>query len=140
MSAAPTASWLFQPPGIARLTATVGSAALYTAAFPPLFIPLRIRVCRTPALGRLAVQGLNLFARAALTMAVSRPQRMTAPVKAGVLAPYDCWAHRVAIHRSSTFVLKGDSRSLQIAFEREESGKRLENVVHRGCKWRPCGP
>ena len=36
MSAAPTAGWLSQPPGGARLAATVGSAALYAAAFPPL--------------------------------------------------------------------------------------------------------
>jgi haloalkane dehalogenase len=70
-----------------------------TGAFPPPFIPLRIQVCRTPVLGRWAVQGLNLFAHAALWMAVNNRANMTPAVKAGLLAPYDSWAHRVAIHQ-----------------------------------------
>ncbi|HJT30589.1 MAG TPA: alpha/beta fold hydrolase [Pirellulales bacterium] len=70
-----------------------------TAAFRSRRIPWRIRLCRTPVLGRLAVQGLNAFARAALTMAVAKPQRMTPAVRAGLLAPYDAWSNRVAIHR-----------------------------------------
>jgi len=70
-----------------------------TGAFPPPFIPFRIRICRTPLLGRLAVQGLNLFARCALWMAVENRACLTAPVKAGLLAPYDCWANRVAIYQ-----------------------------------------
>lgn len=70
-----------------------------TAAFRSRRIPWRIRVCRTPLLGRLAVQGLNAFARAALTMAVAKQERMTPAVRAGLLAPYDSWANRVAIHR-----------------------------------------
>lgn len=70
-----------------------------TGAFPPPFIPLRIRVCRTPLLGKLAIQGANLFARAALSMAVENPERMTPEVRAGLLAPYDRWSHRVATYR-----------------------------------------
>lgn len=70
-----------------------------TGAFPPPSIPWRIRVCRTPGLGPLAVRGGNLFARAALTMAVEQGQRMTPAVRAGLLAPYDSWAHRIAILR-----------------------------------------
>jgi pimeloyl-ACP methyl ester carboxylesterase len=72
---------------------------LNTAAFRSPRMPLRIRVCRTPILGKLAVQGLNLFARAALWMAVARRERMTPAVRAGLLAPYDSWAHRAAIYR-----------------------------------------
>jgi haloalkane dehalogenase len=72
---------------------------LNTGAFPPPYVPWRIRACRTPLAGRWAVRGLNLFARAALRMAVCKPRRMTAAVRAGLLAPYDSWAHRVAIHR-----------------------------------------
>ena len=68
-----------------------------TGAFPPPFVPLRIRVCRTPVVGRIAMRGLNLFARAALTMAVEKPERLTPAVRAGLLAPYDNWANRVAI-------------------------------------------
>jgi haloalkane dehalogenase len=56
-------------------------------------------MCRTPVLGRWAVRQLNLFARLALRMAVTRHERMTPAVRAGLLAPYDSWQHRVAIHR-----------------------------------------
>jgi len=61
--------------------------------------PWRIRVCRTPGLGALAVRGLNLFARSAVVMACKNRGRMTPDVRAGYLLPYDTWAHRVAIHR-----------------------------------------
>ena len=37
-----------------------GSSCSIPGAFPPPFIPWRIRVCRTPLLGRWAVQGGNL--------------------------------------------------------------------------------
>lgn len=70
-----------------------------TAAFRSTRIPLRIRICRTPVLGQLAVQGANAFARAALTMAVSHRERLTPAVRAGLLAPYDSWANRIATHR-----------------------------------------
>jgi cis-3-alkyl-4-acyloxetan-2-one decarboxylase len=70
-----------------------------TAAFRSQRIPLRIAMCRWPLLGALAVRGLNLFARAALSMAVCRHERMTPAVRAGYLAPYGSWADRVAIMR-----------------------------------------
>lgn len=72
---------------------------LNTGAFPPPYVPLRIRLCRTPLLGRWALRGLNLFARAALWMATERPDGLPPAVRAGLLAPYDSWAHRVAIWR-----------------------------------------
>jgi haloalkane dehalogenase len=68
-----------------------------TGAFPPPFIPWRIRACRIPVLGRLAVQGLNLFARAAQQMAVADPCSLSTVARAGLLAPYDSWSHRRAI-------------------------------------------
>lgn len=70
-----------------------------TGAFRPHFVPLRIRVCRTPVLGVIAIRGLNLFSRAALTMAVAGPKRLAPPVRAGLLAPYDSWANRIGVHR-----------------------------------------
>ena len=70
-----------------------------TAAFRSTDMPWQIRACRLPVLGRLAVQGLNAFARAALRMAVCKPARMTPEVRAGFLAPYDSWSHRQAIYR-----------------------------------------
>jgi pimeloyl-ACP methyl ester carboxylesterase len=72
---------------------------LNTSAFFSHRIPLRIRVCRTPLLGALAVRGGNAFARAALSMAVHHHERMTPAVKRGFLLPYDSWAHRVAVLR-----------------------------------------
>lgn len=72
---------------------------LNTAAFRSQRIPLRIRICRTPVLGQLAVQGFNAFARAALHMATTRSHAWTPAERAGYLAPYDSWAHRIATHR-----------------------------------------
>lgn len=70
-----------------------------TAAFRSTRIPLRIAVCRTPLVGAWGVRGLNLFARAALTMATAKPERFTPQVCRGYLAPYDNYANRVAIQR-----------------------------------------
>ena len=47
----------------------------------------------------MAVQGLNLFVRAALRTTVCKHERMTPAVKAGYAAPYDTWANRVAVLR-----------------------------------------
>jgi len=71
-----------------------------TAAFRSRNIPLRIAVCRTPLLGTLAIRGFNLFARAAISMAVAKhPSPMTAAVQCGYLAPYNSWHNRVATLR-----------------------------------------
>lgn len=72
---------------------------LNTAAFRSQAIPARISACRIPYVGEFAVRGLNGFARAAIVMATEKPDRMTPAVKAGLLAPYDSWAHRIAIAR-----------------------------------------
>ncbi|MCL2349113.1 MAG: alpha/beta fold hydrolase [Planctomycetaceae bacterium] len=70
-----------------------------TAAFSSDRCPLRIRVCRTPVFGRLALQGLNLFPQAALRLAVSNRRKMTKEVRAGLLAPYNNWNNRLAVYR-----------------------------------------
>lgn len=72
---------------------------LNTGAFRPWFIPWRIRVCRTPLVGRLAVQGAGAFSRAALTMTLARSRRLDPAVAAGYLAPYDSWARRAAVYQ-----------------------------------------
>lgn len=69
-----------------------------TGAFPPPYIPWRIRACRIPLFGKLGVQGLNMFARAAVTMATSRRGGLESTVASGLLAPYDNWKNRVAIY------------------------------------------
>ncbi|MGE0607606.1 MAG: alpha/beta fold hydrolase [Pirellulales bacterium] len=70
-----------------------------TGAFRSSRMPWRIRACRTPLLGPLAVRGGNAFARAALFMASEHRDRLTPNIKAGLLAPYDSWANRVAVQR-----------------------------------------
>ena len=79
-----------------RITRFARIVLFNTGAFPPPFIPLRIRVCKTPLLGQLAIQGFNAFASAAIRMATEKPERMTPLVKAGLLAPYDGWSNRIA--------------------------------------------
>jgi len=71
---------------------------LNTGAFRPWFIPWRIRVCRTPIVGRVALQGLNLFSRAALRMTMNR-RRLAPAEAAGYLAPYHSWARRAAVYQ-----------------------------------------
>ncbi len=91
-----------------------------TAAFRSRRIPLRIAVCRVPGFGALAVRGLNGFARAAIRMAVCDHRRMTPAVRAGYLAPYDSWAHRIATHEFVRDIPLGPSdRSYQTLAEIE---------------------
>lgn len=68
-----------------------------TGAFPPRYIPWRIRACRVPVVGRLAVQGANLFSLAALRMTLARRSGLEPAVAAGYLAPYDSWANRQGV-------------------------------------------
>jgi pimeloyl-ACP methyl ester carboxylesterase len=68
-----------------------------TGAFRPWFIPWRIRVCRTPLLGPLALQGANAFSRAALKMTLARKRQLEPAVAAGYLAPYNTWQRRAAV-------------------------------------------
>jgi haloalkane dehalogenase len=69
-----------------------------TGAFPPLYIPWRIRICRAPFIGRFAVQGANAFSRAALRMTLARQRKLAPAVAAGYLAPYDSWPNRQAVY------------------------------------------
>ena len=69
-----------------------------TGAFPPRYIPWRIRVCGWPLIGQLAVQGANAFSLAALRMTLARTRSLDPAVAAGYLAPYDSWANRRAVY------------------------------------------
>jgi haloalkane dehalogenase len=70
-----------------------------TAAFRGIQCPLRIRMCRIPGLGRLLVQGFNLFAKGATRMAIAKRKGLPKEVREGLTAPYDSWAHRTALYR-----------------------------------------
>lgn len=69
-----------------------------TGAYQPWFIPKRIRICRAPVVGQLAVQGGNVFSRAALRMTLARKKKLEPPIAAGYLAPYDSWRRRAAVY------------------------------------------
>lgn len=100
-----------------------------TAAFRGGRIPLRLAACRVPLVGPLAVRGLNLFCRAALRATVARPERMTPPVKAGYLAPYDSWANRVAVLRFVQDIpLKPSHPSYRTLVEIEEGLERFRET------------
>ena len=51
-----------------------------------------------PVFGKVALQGMNMFSRAALRMAVSHPEKLSPAVQQGLLAPYDTWDHRVGVY------------------------------------------
>jgi haloalkane dehalogenase len=66
-----------------------------TAAFRSKQIPLRIAACRIPYFGTLGVRAFNLFAGAAVSMAVTN--KLSDKVAGGYLAPYNSWNNRVAV-------------------------------------------
>ena len=70
-----------------------------TAAFRSTQCPMRIRLCRIPLLGRLAIQGLNLFSLGTLWMASANRKNMTPEVRSALLAPYNSWSRRLAVYR-----------------------------------------
>jgi haloalkane dehalogenase len=74
---------------------------LNTGAFPlPAAKPLpwQLKLARAPLLGAVLVRGLNAFSRGAVRSCVTR-RPMRREVAAAYCAPYDSWAHRIAVHR-----------------------------------------
>ncbi len=68
-----------------------------TAAFRGT-APLRIRLCRIPFIGALAVRTFNGFAGGAIRLACHKHERMTRDVRRGYLLPYRSYRSRVAVH------------------------------------------
>ena len=98
-----------------------------TAAFPPPFIPFRIRVCRWPLVGKIGVQGFNLFARAATFMTTERKGGLPKSIADGMLAPYDNWANRVAIYNFVKDIPLSRNHRTWSVLEKIESG--LQSVA-----------
>ena len=83
----------------ARKPQAVGRLIIFnTAAFRDVHIPFSINICRIPGFGELAVKGLNGFVLAAQIRAIYDRAKLAGAVRDAYLAPYDSWAHRVAIH------------------------------------------
>jgi cis-3-alkyl-4-acyloxetan-2-one decarboxylase len=70
-----------------------------TAAFLSEKLPVRLKLCRVPGFGDIAIRGFNAFALAAVDMACKNKERMTDEVRAGYLAPYSNFANRIATLR-----------------------------------------
>jgi cis-3-alkyl-4-acyloxetan-2-one decarboxylase len=82
------------PERIARLV------ILNTASFPlprTKKLPWQIALGRIPFLGAVLIRGFNFFARGAADLGVLRP--IPPASRKALLAPYDSWAHRRAVHR-----------------------------------------
>jgi haloalkane dehalogenase len=62
-------------------------------------MPLLLAVARLPLVGDVLIRGANAFAGLATRLAIHHHERMTPAVRAGYLAPYDNWAHRIATLR-----------------------------------------
>ena len=61
-------------------------------------LPWSLSICRAPLLGSMAVRGLNLFCLGAVRQCI-KTSRLSAVDQARLLAPYDSWTNRIAVHR-----------------------------------------
>ncbi|MEC7786429.1 MAG: alpha/beta fold hydrolase [Nitrospinota bacterium] len=93
-----------------------------TAAFLSKKIPIRLRFCRIPGFGALAIRGFNAFALAAINMACKNRERMTDEVRAGYLAPYSNYSNRIANLRFVQDIpMRPDEPSYSLVKEIEEN-------------------
>ncbi len=112
------------PQRIARLVIS-NSAAFH----PPRDdrLPWQLGIARAPLFGRLLTQGVNLFVRGAARYCVTRP--LTAVVSAAYLAPYDSWAHRLAVHEFVADIpLRRDSETWRLVDAVDRELARLNDV------------
>ncbi len=61
-------------------------------------IPWQLKLSRTPLIGALLIQGLNLFCRGGIVQCVTH-KPMSNDVKKAYLSPYDSWSHRLSVLR-----------------------------------------
>jgi cis-3-alkyl-4-acyloxetan-2-one decarboxylase len=80
------------PERIARLVT-------FNTAVSLLPLPRALTLLRAAVVGPVVVRGLNGLVRAGLLAAAANGRRFDRRVRAGYLAPYDSWAHRVGILR-----------------------------------------
>ena len=105
---------------------------LNTAAFPMPAgkrLPWQLHLARTPVLGALLVRGLNAFAEGAARSGVLR--RLPEPQRQALVAPYDTWANRRAVHRfvQDIPLRPGDPAWALVA----AAGERLPEFADRPC-------
>jgi haloalkane dehalogenase len=89
-------AWALRDPRRVKRLVILNTAGFFPPGGKP--IPQRLRMIRNlPGLAEPAVLHLNAFARGALWMAPAKP--LSPAVKAGLIAPYDTPAHRIATLR-----------------------------------------
>jgi pimeloyl-ACP methyl ester carboxylesterase len=89
-------------------------------------VPWQLKLARSP-IGGILVRGLNAFSRGAVRSCVTR-RPMPADVANAYCAPYDSWAHRIAVHRFVQDIpLKSGDRGFELVSEVEN---RLELLKH----------
>ena len=90
--------------------------------------PWQLRLVRNTPLGALLVRGLNLFCRGAARYCCTR-RPLPAKLRQAYLAPYDSWAHRIAVYRFVQDIpLKPSDRAYALVSEVEERLERLRGV------------
>ncbi len=62
-------------------------------------LPWQIGLVRYAPFFPVPVRGFNAFSRGALLTCSTKPERLTPTIRAAYLAPYDSWAHRIAVQR-----------------------------------------
>lgn len=72
---------------------------LNTGAFVPDEIPFALRVAKWPLIGKFLIRGLNMFCKRAIKTCVVDPKSLDEIAMSGLLAPYNNWKNRVAVHQ-----------------------------------------
>jgi haloalkane dehalogenase len=105
---------------------------LNTAGFglpPGRSLPWQIALVRHLPFFSVPVRGLNAFARGAAYTCSTREGGLSDRVRAAYLAPYDSWAHRIAVHRFVQDIpLREGDRSFPVV---KEVSDRLEQFRDR---------
>ena len=112
------------PERIARLVVLNTGAFPLPAAKP---VPWQLQLARTPLLGALLVRGFSAFSRGAVRSCVTRTP-MPKAVGDAYCAPYDSWAHRIAVHRFVQDIpLQASDRSMPVVAETAAGLQKLEH-------------
>ena len=100
-----------------------------TAAFLSKKIPVRLKLCRVPGFGDIAIRGFNAFALAAVGMACKNKERMTDEVRAGYLAPYNNYANRIGTLRFVQDIpMSSDALSYSVVKNIEENLEQFKSL------------
>lgn len=85
--------------GATRLPDRFTRFITFNTAVSLLPLPRMLTMLRAPLVGPLIVRGLNGLLRAGFLASFASGHRLERNVRAGYLAPYDSWAHRIAVLR-----------------------------------------